>query len=56
MVTRILYFAYGCLAYALFLATFLYAVAFVGGALHSQILCDLNGVCVFVAESHIAFS
>jgi methanethiol S-methyltransferase len=31
MVTRILYFAYGCLAYALFLATFLYAVAFVGG-------------------------
>jgi protein-S-isoprenylcysteine O-methyltransferase Ste14 len=31
MVTRILYFAYGCLAYAFFLATFLYAIAFVGG-------------------------
>jgi protein-S-isoprenylcysteine O-methyltransferase Ste14 len=31
MVTRILYFAYGCLAYVLFLATFLYAIAFVGG-------------------------
>jgi protein-S-isoprenylcysteine O-methyltransferase Ste14 len=31
MVTRILYFAYGCLAYLLFLATFLYAIAFVGG-------------------------
>lgn len=31
MVTRVLYFAYGCLAYLLFLATFLYAVAFVGG-------------------------
>ena len=31
MVTRVLYFAYGCLAYLLFLATFLYAIAFVGG-------------------------
>ena len=31
MVTRIVYFMYGCLAYLLFLATFLYAIAFVGG-------------------------
>jgi protein-S-isoprenylcysteine O-methyltransferase Ste14 len=31
MTTRILYFAYGCLAYGLFLATFLYAIGFVGG-------------------------
>jgi protein-S-isoprenylcysteine O-methyltransferase Ste14 len=31
MTARILYFAYGVLAYALFLATFLYAAAFVGG-------------------------
>ena len=31
MVTRILFFIYGCVAYALFLATFLYAIAFVGG-------------------------
>lgn len=31
MVTRTLYFAYGCFAYALFLAVFLYAIAFVGG-------------------------
>jgi protein-S-isoprenylcysteine O-methyltransferase Ste14 len=29
--TRILYFAYGCFAYLLFLATFLYAIAFIGG-------------------------
>jgi protein-S-isoprenylcysteine O-methyltransferase Ste14 len=28
--TRILYFAYGCFAYLLFLATFLYAIAFIG--------------------------
>jgi protein-S-isoprenylcysteine O-methyltransferase Ste14 len=31
MTTRIAYFAYGCVAYLVFLATFLYAVAFVGG-------------------------
>jgi methanethiol S-methyltransferase len=31
MTTRILFFAYGCAAYVLFLATFLYAIAFVGG-------------------------
>ena len=31
MVTRVLYFVYGCFAYLLFLATFLYAIAFVGG-------------------------
>ena len=31
MITRVLYFAYGCFAYLLFLATFLYAIAFVGG-------------------------
>lgn len=31
MTARILYFAYGCFAYLLFLATFLYAIAFVGG-------------------------
>jgi hypothetical protein len=30
MVTRIAFFVYGCLAYLLFLATFLYAIAFVG--------------------------
>jgi methanethiol S-methyltransferase len=29
--TRIAFFAYGCIAYLLFLATFLYAIAFVGG-------------------------
>jgi methanethiol S-methyltransferase len=33
MITRILYFVYGCLAYLVFLATFLYAIAFVGGFL-----------------------
>ena len=31
MTARILYFSYGLVAYALFLATFLYAIAFVGG-------------------------
>ena len=31
MVRRITYFVYGCITYALFVATFLYAVAFVGG-------------------------
>jgi protein-S-isoprenylcysteine O-methyltransferase Ste14 len=31
MVTRLVYFAYGCVAYLIFLATFLYAIAFVGG-------------------------
>jgi protein-S-isoprenylcysteine O-methyltransferase Ste14 len=31
MAARILYFAYGCAAYVLFLGTFLYAIAFVGG-------------------------
>lgn len=31
MTARILYFTYGVLAYALFLATFLYAIAFIGG-------------------------
>jgi protein-S-isoprenylcysteine O-methyltransferase Ste14 len=29
--TRILFFAYGCAAYLIFLATFLYAIAFIGG-------------------------
>jgi protein-S-isoprenylcysteine O-methyltransferase Ste14 len=31
MTARILFFIYGCAAYLLFLATFLYAIAFVGG-------------------------
>jgi len=31
MAARILFFAYGCAAYTLFLVTFLYAIAFVGG-------------------------
>ena len=31
MVSRVLFFAYGCLAYLIFLGTFLYAIAFVGG-------------------------
>ncbi len=31
MTTRILYFVYGCASYVLFLATFLYAIAFIGG-------------------------
>ena len=31
MITRLLFFAYGGLAYLLFLGTFLYAIAFVGG-------------------------
>jgi protein-S-isoprenylcysteine O-methyltransferase Ste14 len=31
MAARILHFAYGCAAYVLFLGTFLYAIAFVGG-------------------------
>ena len=31
MAARILFFVYGCAAYLLFLATFLYAIAFVGG-------------------------
>jgi protein-S-isoprenylcysteine O-methyltransferase Ste14 len=31
MASRILFFVYGCAAYLLFLATFLYAIAFIGG-------------------------
>lgn len=31
MTSRIMFFVYGCLAYGLFLLTFLYAIAFVGG-------------------------
>jgi protein-S-isoprenylcysteine O-methyltransferase Ste14 len=31
MVKRVVFFAYGCAAYAVFLGTFLYAIAFVGG-------------------------
>jgi protein-S-isoprenylcysteine O-methyltransferase Ste14 len=36
MIKRILFFGYGAVAYAIFLATFLYAVAFVGGFLVPQ--------------------
>ena len=31
MITRILFFAYGCFTYVLFLATFLYSIGFIGG-------------------------
>ena len=31
MLTRLLFFAYGAACYLIFLATFLYAIAFVGG-------------------------
>jgi methanethiol S-methyltransferase len=31
MLKRVVFFAYGCLAYVIFLGTFLYAIAFVGG-------------------------
>jgi protein-S-isoprenylcysteine O-methyltransferase Ste14 len=44
MIKRILFFAYGAACYVLFLATFLYAIAFVGGfAVPSQLDGPLEG-------------